>query len=92
MVDYLEEDRTINSAYYADCGEKKREVDSRFSILLLQDNAQAHTSRCSGNSEEMQLECSSSTTIFSGFSPFGLLFPNLKTNPRGWNFEAMKAT
>ena len=51
MIDYLEQGRTINSAYYAGelrrlCQEiaRKRQVKLTRSILLLKDNAPAHTS------------------------------------------------
>ena len=52
MIDYLEQGRTINSAYYSDelrwlrqeIARKRRENLTR-GVLLLQDNASAHTSQ-----------------------------------------------
>ena len=36
----------------------------------------------------MQLRDPSSSPVYSIFSPFGLLFPNLKTNLHGRNFRS----
>ena len=44
MEDYLKEDLRSKAAASGDYEEKKRAVDSR-GVLLLQDNAQAHTSQ-----------------------------------------------
>ena len=51
MIDYLEQGRTINGAYYASklrglCQEIARKRQGKLTriILLLQDNAPAHTS------------------------------------------------
>ena len=53
MVDYFEEGRTINGAYYAEELRrmrqeivKKRRGKLTRGVLLLQDNAPAYTSRC----------------------------------------------
>ena len=88
MVDYLEEGRMINDAYYAevlgDCKEKKRKVDS--GVLLLQDNAPAHTSKLLWL---LQLNAASAFCVFSWFSTF-CLFLNLKTNLHVRNLGSSK--
>ena len=45
MIDYLEKGRTINGAYYAGSQEIERKRRGKLTrgILLLQDNAPAHT-------------------------------------------------
>ena len=71
MVDYFEEGRMKNGAYYAEelrrlrqgCEEKKRNVDWRCSAL--QDNAPAQTS-------QVTMALYSSSPVFSRFSSFGL--------------------
>ena len=95
MVDYLEEDRTINDAYYAEELRRlrheivrKRRGKLTRSILLLQDNALAHTSQ---SVIAAVPECGFEVLPHPLYSPDlapseFCLFPKLKTNLRGRNF------
>ena len=98
MVDYLEEGRMINGAYIMqkNWGGCIRRLWGRGGgkltrgVLLLQDNAPAHTSQVAmGCCDWMRLRSPSSSPIFSRFSPSDFyLFPKLKTNLRGRNFRS----
>ena len=76
MVDYLEEGRTINGAYYAEELRRLRQEIVRKrngkltrGVLLLQDNAPAHTSQVA-MAAATELRSPSSSPVFSRFSPF----------------------
>ena len=89
MVDYFEEGRTINGAYYAEELRRLRQEIVRKrrgkltrGVLLLQDNAPAHTSQVAmAATTECGFEALPHSTVLSRFSPF-YLFPKLKTNHR----------
>ena len=95
MVDYLEEGRTINDAYHAEELSRLRQEIVRKRrgkltrcILLLQDNALAHTSQVS---TAAATECGFEVLPHLPYSPDltpsdFYLFPKLKTNLRGRNF------
>ena len=97
MVNYLEEGRTINGAYYAEelrwlCQEivRKRRGKLTWGILLLQDNAPAHTSQVA---IAAVTECGFKVLPHPPYSPDlapseFYLFPNLKTNIHGRNFRS----
>ena len=97
MVDYREDGRTINGACFADDLRRLREtiVKKRRGMLtrgflLLQDNTQAHTSQ---TDMAAGTKCSFEVLPHSPYSPDlttsdFYLFPNLKTNLRGRNFES----
>ena len=95
MVDYLEEGRTINGAYYAEELRRLRQEIVRKrrgkltrGVLLLQDNAPAHTSQVA---MAAATECGFEVLPHPPYSPDlapsdFYLFPKLKTNLRGRNF------
>ena len=95
MVDYLEEGRTINGAYYAEELRRLRQEIVRKrrgkltrGVLLLQDNAPAHTSQVV---MAAATECGFEVLPHPPYSPDlapsdFYLFPKLKTNLRSRNF------
>ena len=101
MVDYLEEGRTINDAYYAETvrqprGEimKKRRGKLTQDVLLLQDNVPAHTSPVA---MAAVTKCGFEVLRHPRFSSDGALsdfclFSNLKNSLRCRIFEAMKTS
>ena len=100
MVVFLEEDHTINDAYYAEELKQLREeiMKERRGVLLLQDNAPAHTPQAAmAAATKWYLEVlpsppSPPTPAFFRFRPLQLLSVSiLKTNLRGRNLEVMKA-
>ena len=94
MVDYLEEARTINGAHFAEELRrlrqeivKKRRGRLIRGVLLMQDNAPAHTFQAA---MATATKCSFAVLPHSPYSPDlapsdFYLFPNLQTN-RGRNF------
>ena len=95
MVDYLEEDRMINGAYYAkelsllsQDIENKRRGKLTQGVLLLQDNAPTHTLQVA---MAAATKCSFQILPHSPYSQDSVLldfylFPNLKTNLHGRYF------
>ena len=93
MIYYLEQGRTINGAYYA--AElrrlrRKRRVKLTRCVLLLQDNAPAHTSQVAMTAAT---ECGFEVLPHPSYSPDMVpsdfyLFPKLKSN----SLEAMEAS
>ena len=95
MVDYLKEGHTINDAYYTEELRRLREKIVRKrkgklprGVLLLQDNAPAHTLQIS---MAAAAECGFEVLPHPPFSPDlapsdFFLFPMLKTNLRDRNF------
>ena len=89
MVDYLEKGRTITSEYYGkeprllrqEIVKKRREKFPR-GVLLLQDNAPAHTSRVAmAAATKCSFEVIPHPSYFPDLGPSDFcLFPNLKTN------------
>ena len=94
QVDYLEEGRTVNGAYYAEelrwlCQEiVRRKGKLTGCVLLLQDNAPAHTWQFAMvAATECGFEVLSNPLYTPDLAPSDIcLFPNLKTNLRGRNF------
>ena len=95
MIDCLQQGRTINGAYYAaelrrlrqEIARKRTEKLTR-GVLLLQDNAPAHTSQVAMTAAT---ECGFEVLPRPPYSPDMApsdfcLFPILKSNPRGTNF------
>ena len=99
MVDYLEEGCMINGANYTEelrrlrqAIVKKRRGKLTQGVLLVQDNASAHTSQAA---IAAATKCSFKVLPHPPYSlelaPLdNHLFPNLKTNFRGRNFESNK--
>ena len=99
MIDYLEQGGMINGAYYA--GELKRlhqEIPRKrrgkltHGVLLLQDNAPAHTSQVVMTAAT---ECGFEILPHSTFSPDMApsdfyLFPKLKSNLRGTHYGSFE--
>ena len=94
MVDYLEEGRTTDGAYYA---EELRQLHQEIvrnsrrkltrGILLLQDNAPAHMSQVAmAAATECSFEVLPHPTYSPDLASDFYLFPKLKTNLCGWNF------
>ena len=95
MIDYLEQGCTINGAYYA--AElrrlrqeiaRKRTGKSTQGVLLLQDNAPAHTSQVAMTAAtECGFEVLPHPPYSSDMTPSDFyLFPKLKSNLRGTQF------
>ena len=95
MIDYLQQGRTINGAYYAaelrrlrqEIARKRRGKLTR-GVLLLQDNATAHTSQVVMTAAT---ECGFEVLPHPPYSPDMApsdfyLFPKLKSNLRGTQF------
>ena len=95
MIDYLQQGRTINGAYYAtelrglrqEIARKRKGKLTR-SVLLLQDNAPAHTSQVAMTAAT---ECGFEVLPHPPYSPDMApsdfcLFPKLKSNLRGTQF------
>ena len=95
MIGYLQQGRTINGGYYAaelrhlrqEIARKRRGKLTR-GVLLLQDNAPAHTSQVA---MPAATECGFDALPYSPYSPDMApsdfyLFPKLKTNLRGTQF------
>ena len=95
MMDYLEQGRTINGAYYAAELRRLRQEIARKTrgkltqgVLLLQDNAPAHTSQVAMTAAT---ECGFEVFPHPPYSPNMVpsdfyLFPKLKSNLRGTQF------
>ena len=90
MIDYLEQGRTLNGAYYA--GElrwlqqdiaRKRWGKLTCGVLLLQDNAPTHTSQVAMTAATN--EVMKSSLIFSWYGSFRLLYV-LKTEILSFRF------
>ena len=95
MVDYLEEGRTINRAYYAEEWRwlrqeivRKRRGKLTRGVLLLQDNAPAHTSQVAMAAvTECCFEALSHPSYSPDLAPSDFhIFPKLKTKLCGRNF------
>ena len=99
LIDYMSHKRTITGAYYADllrrlrdCIKAKRRGMLTAGILLLHDNAPAHTARVS---KAAIRECGFEDLPHPGYSPdLALidfhLFPNLKKQLKGRRFSCDK--
>ena len=95
MIDYLQQGRTINGAYYAaelrrlrqEVARKRRGTLTR-GVLLLQDNAPAHTSQVAITAAtEYGFEVLPHPPYSPDMAPFDFyLFPKLKSNIRGAQF------
>ena len=96
-IDYLEQGRTINSAYYA--GEfrqlrqeitRKRQRKLTRSVVLLQDNAPAHKSQVVMTAAtERGFEILPLSPCSPDMAPFDFnLFPKLKFHLRGTQYES----
>ena len=93
MIDYLEQGRTINGAYYVAelrrlCQEiaRKRRGKLTRGVLLLQDNAPAHTSQVA-KLLRLNADSKSSPLYSPDMTPSDFyLFPKLKSNLRGTQF------
>ena len=95
MIDYLQQGRTINGAYYAtEMGRLRQEIARKRrgrlnrSVLLLQDSAPAHTSQVA---KTAATECGFEVFPQPPYSPDMApsdfyLFPKLKSNLRGTQF------
>ena len=95
MIDYLEQGRTINSAYYACklrwlCQEitRKRRGKLTRCILLLQDNPPAQTSKVAMTAvTECEFESHPQPSYSPDMAPSDFyLFPKLKSNLRGTQY------
>ena len=92
MIDYLEQGRTINGAYYAcelwrlrlEIARKRRRKLTR-SVLLFQDNAPAHTSQVAMTAmTECGFEILPHSPYSTDIAPFDLyIFQKLKSYLRG---------
>ena len=101
MIDYLEQGRTINDACNAGQLRRLRQEIARErqgkltrGVLLLQDNAPAHTSQVAMTAAT---ECRFDFLPHPPYSPDMApsdfyLFPKLKSYLRGTQYEAMKAS
>ena len=95
MIDYLQQGRTINGAYYAaelrrlhqEIARKRRGKLTR-DVLLLQDNAPAHTSQVAMTAAtECGFEVFPHPSYSLDMAPSDFyLFPKLKSNLRGTQF------
>ena len=95
MIDYLEQGCTINGAYYAAelrrlCQEIARQRRGKLTlgVLLLHDNAPAHTSQAAMTAAT---DCGFQVLPHPPYSPdmapsYFYLFPKLKSNLRGTQF------
>ena len=95
MIDYLEQGRTINGAYYAAELRRLRQEIARKTrgkltpgVLLLQGNAPAHTSQVAMTAAtECGFEVFPHPPYSPNMSPSDFyLFPKLKSNLRGTQF------
>ena len=91
MIDYLEQGRTIHSAYYADELRRlhqeiarKRRGKLTHNVLFLQDNAPAHTSQVAMTAAT---ECGFDILPHSHILQIWL-FPKLKSHLRGTQYES----
>ena len=96
MIDNLEQGRTINGAYYAAELRRLRQEITRkrrgnltSCVLLVQDNAPAHTSQVAMSAAT---QCGFEVLPHSSYSPDMApsdfyLFPKLKNNLRGTQFD-----
>ena len=101
MIGYLEQGSTINSAYYAG---KLRRLSQKIArkrrgkltrgVLLLQDNAPAHTSQVAMTAATgCGLEIRPHPPYSPDIAPSDFyLFPKLKSHLRGHSMVAMKAS
>jgi hypothetical protein len=92
MIDYLEQGRTINGTFYADESRRLRQEIARKTrgkltqgVLLLHDNAPAHTSLVvMAAATDCGFEIPSQPPFSSDLFPSDIyLFPKLKTKLRG---------
>ena len=94
IIDYLEQGRTINGAYYAwELRRLRQEITRKgrgkltCGVLLLQDNAPAHTSQVAMTAAtECEFEILPQPA-YSDMGPFDFyLFPKLKSHLRGTQY------